>query len=190
MSSNSKQKKNTRLALKLGMAAIGMFGFGYALVPVYNVLCKQLGINGKTANYSIANDVTVDESRTIKVEFLTTMNSYLPWEFKPLTHSLEVHPGEDARLSFYAKNNSGRTMTVQAIPSVTPGIAAKHLKKTQCFCFTQQTLKAGESMTMPIIFHLDNELPKDIEELTLSYTLFEIKHPKPVPKGVVPGRIN
>ena len=170
-------KKLRRLVIWLSLAVVGMFAFSYALVPLYNVICKQLGVNGKTANYSIANDSVVDEKRTIKVEFLTTVNGTLPWEFKPLTKVLEVHPGQNAKLSFYAKNNSNKTMTVQAIPSVSPGIVAKHLKKTQCFCFTQQTLGPHQEMTMPVVFHLDNSLPSDIHELTLSYTLFELDGP-------------
>ncbi len=189
--SKAPNKKLRRVVIWLSIAVIAMFGFSYALVPLYNVICKQLGVNGKTANYSIANDNVIDEQRTIKVEFLTTLNSNLRWEFKPLTKVLKVHPGQDSKLSFYAKNNTNKTMTVQAIPSVTPGVAAKHLKKTQCFCFTQQTLGPHEEMTMPVIFHLDNSLPTDVNELSLSYTLFEIKNPKQAAvKNVELGRIN
>lgn len=190
MNDSSQSKRLKRLVLWLSLLAVAMFFFSYALVPLYNVICKQLGVNGKPANYSVANDSTIDETRSIKVEFLSTVNADLPWEFKPLTKSITVHPGENTKLSFYAKNHSNHTMTVQAIPSVTPGNAAKHLKKTQCFCFTQQTLRAHHDMTMPIIFHLDNTLPEDIHELTLSYTLFEIKNPKHQPKDVELGKIN
>ncbi|HYF97700.1 MAG TPA: cytochrome c oxidase assembly protein [Coxiellaceae bacterium] len=188
--SETSSKRVKRLVIYLSLAVILMFGFSYALVPLYNALCKQFGVNGKTANYSIANDAVVDENRTIKVEFITTVNGNLDWEFKPLTKSVEVHPGQNTKLAFYAKNNSGHRITVQAIPSVSPGIAAKHLKKTQCFCFTQQTLGPHEEMTMPVIFHLDNSLPTDIHELTLSYTLFELKDSKQTVKNVEPGRIN
>ncbi len=189
MQKTPQAKKLKRLLFWLSLVVVLMFGFTYALVPLYNVICKQLGVNGKTANYSIANHSNVDNSRTIKVEFLTTLNEQLPWSFKALTRSIEVHPGEDAKLSFFAQNNSDHPMTVQAIPSVTPGLAAKYLKKTQCFCFTQQTLAAHASMEMPVIFHLDNALPHDIHELTLSYTLFEIKDPKPIKNNPQAGRI-
>lgn len=188
---DASNKKLRRVVIWLTIAVVVMFGFTYALVPLYNAICKQLGVNGKTANYSIANDNVVDEQRIVKVEFITTINGNLRWEFKPLTKVLEVHPGQNSKLSFYAKNNSNKTITVQAIPSVSPGIAAKHLKKTQCFCFTQQTLGPYEEMTMPVVFHLDNSLPTDINELTLSYTLFEIKNPKKdAVKNVELGRIN
>lgn len=157
--------------------SFAMFLFGYALVPLYNVLCNKLGINGKTNLVSEKNNSAIDTSRTITVEFLASNNANLPWEFHPKIKKIEIHPGEDAVLAYYAKNDSDHTMTIQAVPSVTPGLAAAHLKKTECFCFTQQTLKAHQSMNMPLIFHLDNGLPDNIHEVTLSYTIFEAKNP-------------
>ena len=159
----------------LTLGVIGMFFFCYALVPLYNVLCKSLGINGKTSGVKATDVSHMDMSRTIRMQFLATNNANLPWEFRPTVKQLEVHPGETATVSYFAKNNSGRDMTVQAIPSVSPGLAARHLKKTVCFCFEKQTLKAGVSRDMPIVFHFDNELPTDIHEVTVSYTLFEAK---------------
>lgn len=159
--------------------ALGMFGFGFALVPIYNSLCKTLGINGKTNAQPIAYDesrATVDLSREILVEFVATNNSSIPWSFYPKVNKIRVHPGETARLSFYAENKTNFTMTVQAIPSVTPGLAAKYLKKTECFCFTQQTLNGHEAMDMPLLFHLDPELPADIKTVTLAYTLFDVSN--------------
>jgi len=171
-----KPRSNKRLLAMLLGFTIGMFGFGYALVPLYNVMCKVLGINGKTGGQvSIETSrVHVDKSRTIRVEFLTSVNSNLPWKFHPKVNSVTLHPGEMRLVNFFAENDTDKTMTIQAIPSVAPGIVAKYLKKTECFCFTQQTLKAHESMDMPVLFHLDPAIPKEIHEMTLSYTLFDV----------------
>lgn len=166
-------KKNRKTLIILFLITIGMFGFGFALVPFYNLLCKNLGINGKTSNIVEVNKEAVDPHRVITVEFVATSNANLPWDFYPLVKKIKVHPGENERVAYYAKNNSNHTMTVQAIPSVTPGVAAKYLKKTECFCFTQQTFRAGESRDMPLLFHLDKALPSDITTLTLSYTMFD-----------------
>lgn len=165
-----------KLVVKLFIIVIGMFGFGFALVPIYNSLCQALGINGKTNNQAIAYNVNtvVTKNREVTVEFVATKNSNIPWEFYPKTTKIKVHPGEIAKLAFYAENQSNMTMTVQAIPSVTPAIAAKYLKKTECFCFTQQTLNGHEAMNMPLLFHLDSDLPANIKTLTLSYALFDV----------------
>ena len=170
-------KSHVKLVAILAVLVLGMFAFGFALVPIYNSLCKALGINGKTNAEAIAfNPATtrVAKDRTIFVEFVATNNSNVPWAFYPKTDKLAVHPGEIARLSFYAENKTDHRMTVQAIPSVTPGIAAKHLKKTECFCFTQQTLNGHEAMEMPLLFHLDAEIPANVKTITLAYTLFDV----------------
>lgn len=171
------QKKNLKWVRTLFFVAIGMFGFGYALVPIYNSLCKALSINGKvtqaTEQYT-ANKTDVDSKRTILVQFVATNNGAVPWAFYPKVQSVRIHPGEIARLAFYAENRTDQTMTVQAIPSVTPGLAAKYLKKTECFCFTQQTLNGHEAMDMPLLFHLDKELPETVKTITLAYTLFDV----------------
>lgn len=156
---------------------LGMFAFGFALVPIYNSLCKTLGINGKISGKAAAYDVRnakVDSERYVLVEFIATNNSGVPWAFYPKTEKLKVHPGEMVKLAFYAENKTNYPMTVQAIPSVTPGIAAKYLKKTECFCFTQQTLNGHEAMNMPLLFHLDTDLPTKITTVTLAYTLFDV----------------
>jgi cytochrome c oxidase assembly protein subunit 11 len=172
--------KHIKLVTLLICTVAGMFAFGFALVPIYNSLCKQLGLNGKTNPTAVAYDPKSAKisSREITVEFVATNNSNLPWAFYPKTRKIKIHPGEMATLAFYAENKTDHTMTVQAIPSVTPGIAAKHLKKTECFCFTQQTLKGHEAMDMPLLFHLDNELPKEINTITLAYTLFDVTNKK------------
>ena len=170
-------QSHRRLLLLLTLVVLGMFAFGFALVPIYNSLCKALGINGKTNAQSIAYDAStakIDTNRTITVEFVATNNSGVPWAFYPKTKVIDVHPGDIAKLAFYAENKSKRRMTVQAIPSVTPGIAAKYLKKTECFCFEQQTLNSHEAMNMPLLFHLDPELPASVQTITLAYTLFDV----------------
>jgi cytochrome c oxidase assembly protein subunit 11 len=165
-------KKTTRW---LSFFAVGMFGFGFALVPLYNVMCRQLGINGKTNAQPAAYVHTgVDKTRTLAVEFLTTNNGSLTWDFHPLTQKLHLHPGEMKRVAFYAENKTDKPMVVQAIPSVSPSEAAKYLKKTECFCFARQALKPHQHMKMPVLFHLDPELPKYIKTITLSYTLFDV----------------
>lgn len=171
------KKKHTRIVASLTVLVILMLGFGFALIPIYNTLCKALNINGKTNTIAEAYDrstVQIDKERLIEVQFVATNNSQVPWIFRPSTQKIKIHPGEITRLSFYAENQTNHRMTVQAIPSVTPGLAAKYLKKTECFCFTQQSLNGHEAMDMPLLFHLDPELPKNIHTLTLSYTLFDV----------------
>lgn len=170
-------KKQRKLLLLLGAIVLGMFAFGFALVPIYNSLCKTLGINGKTNTEAIAYDAAnakVVKNREVLVQFVATNNSGVPWAFYPKVKEIKVHPGEIAKLAFYAENKTDHPMVVQAVPSVTPGIAAKYLKKTECFCFTQQTLNGHEAMNMPLLFHLDPELPENINTVTLSYTLFDV----------------
>jgi cytochrome c oxidase assembly protein subunit 11 len=173
----SKEKKQQKLLLVLSLIVLGMFAFGFALVPIYNSLCKNLGINGKTNPEAIAYDASkakIATDREVLVEFVATNNSGVPWAFYPEIKKIKVHPGEIVKLAFYAENKTDHRMTVQAIPSVTPGIAAKYLKKTECFCFTQQTLNGHEAMNMPLLFHLDTDLPENVNTVTLSYTLFDV----------------
>ncbi|MDF3054294.1 MAG: cytochrome c oxidase assembly protein [Gammaproteobacteria bacterium] len=157
------------------LIAVLMFGFGYALVPLYNVLCDAFGINGKTGGQTAQSVVSsVDKHRTITVQFVSMNNAKLPWKFYPYRKSVDIHPGENTRVAYFAKNESGKTMVVQAIPSVAPSEAAKYLKKTECFCFERQTLADGETMDMPLLFHIDRDIPEDVKEITLSYTLFDV----------------
>jgi cytochrome c oxidase assembly protein subunit 11 len=165
--------KNRKTIITLFIITIGMFGFGFALVPFYNLLCKATGLNGKTSNIIEMNDQVVDPDRIVTVQFTSTSNANLPWDFYPMVKEIKIHPGENEKVAYYAKNNSNHTMTVQAIPSVTPGYAARYLKKTECFCFKQQTFQAGEEREMPLLFHLDRALPADVKVLTLSYTMFD-----------------
>ncbi len=169
------QKPNSKLILILALLVLGMFGFGFALVPIYNSLCKNLGINGRVELRSQARSLgKADMNRIIHVEFVATNNASVPWRFYPKVKSVDIHPGEMYKLSFYAENRTEHKMVVQAIPSITPGLAAKYLKKTECFCFAQQSLNGHEAMYMPLLFHVDKDLPKNIHTITLSYTLFDI----------------
>jgi len=169
------KRKNRRLLWVLLLVVVLMFGFAYSLVPLYNLMCKVLGINGKTNPTALLAANKTDKTRSITIQFVAHTNSKLDWRFYPMTRSINIHPGENKKINYFAKNLTDHSITVQAIPSVTPGIAAKYLRKTECFCFTNQTLKAGQSFAMPIIFHIDIELPKNIHEITLSYTLYPVK---------------
>ena len=166
---------NQTIVKRLAMVVIGMFFFGFALIPLYDVFCDITGLNGKTNEqaYIPANQL-VDTSRSVKVQFVATNNESMPWEFKPEVFELEVHPGEEIRTTFYARNPLGRDMVAQAIPSVSPGKAAAYFHKTECFCFNNQPLEAGESADMPLSFIVDRDLPSSVRTITLSYTLFDI----------------
>ncbi|MEN9450613.1 MAG: cytochrome c oxidase assembly protein [Pseudomonadota bacterium] len=164
---------NKKVLILLCFTTLSMFGFGFAMIPLYNVLCKNLGINGKTDQNAYITSNEIDLSRSIRVEFMTNNNNYLPWDFYPRLRHIQLHPGENILIYFAAKNNSSRPMTVQAIPSVSPGLAARFLKKTECFCFTQQTFNPGQQRDMPVLFHIDQHLPREINTITLAYTLFD-----------------
>ena len=157
------------------MASYLCLAFVICQVPLYDLICKKEGINGKTANFPSEFDpgMKIDYSRTIKVDFTTTLNGSLKFKFIPLQRHLEIHPGERKLIYFYAENQTGREITIQAIPSVTPSDAARFLKKTECFCFTQQYFFQGEKADMPVYFFIEPDIDKDIKEVTLSYTLFD-----------------
>jgi cytochrome c oxidase assembly protein subunit 11 len=170
---NRKQAGNSKVITRLLLMVVGMFGFGFALVPLYDVFCDVTGLNGKTSGRaSIIDSVQIDKSREIKVEFLTSLNESMPWEFKAVNESVKIHPGQPTRVEFIARNLTDKDMTGQAIPSVSPGLAAKYFQKTECFCFTEQVLKAGEEKVMPVVFIVDPSISEDVHEITLSYTFF------------------
>jgi cytochrome c oxidase assembly protein subunit 11 len=167
---------NRRTALKLAGAVVAMFGFGYALVPLYDVFCEITGLNGKTGVVSAASlDGNVDTTRSVTVEFMTSVNSGLPWEFRPSTARTVVHPGGVYEATFYARNISGETIVGHAVPSVAPGTASRHFNKIECFCFTEQRFGPGEGREMPVRFVIDRGLPAEIRTVTLSYTFFRSK---------------
>jgi cytochrome c oxidase assembly protein subunit 11 len=160
---------------KLLAVVVGMFGFGFALVPLYDVFCDITGINGKTSDEAAVYEaVEIDTSRMITVEFITRTNTGMPWEFSAQTKRVEVHPGEMAEVAFYVRNPVSRDIIAQAIPSVSPGTAALYVNKTECFCFRHQPLKGGEEAIMPMTFYIDPQLPEDITFFTLQYTLYDI----------------
>jgi cytochrome c oxidase assembly protein subunit 11 len=175
MSEPNTQKKNNKMVVKLLAIVVGMFGFGFALVPLYDVLCDALGINGKTSNTAaVYETVEIDESRLVTVDFITRINTGMPWEFRTETKRVKVHPGQLNQVDFYVKNPAKTAIVGQAVPSVSPGPAAIYMNKTECFCFEQQTLQAGEEMLMPMQFYVDPQLPDDITYFTVQYTLYNV----------------
>jgi cytochrome c oxidase assembly protein subunit 11 len=185
------RRDNLRMVAKLLVVAGLMFGFAYALVPVYRAICAALGINvlalsdqktGVTANSAQVRNTQVDTSRTILVEF--DANARGVWDFKPAQRSLEVHPGEVATVMYEFRNPQARAIVAQAIPSYAPNQASPHFSKLECFCFNEYALQPGESKQWPVVFVIDPKLPKDVKTITLSYTFFEVggKVP-PAPPG-------
>jgi cytochrome c oxidase assembly protein subunit 11 len=168
------KQRNSQLVKKLVLAVVCMFGFGFALVPLYEVFCEITGLNGKTGGRYEGRAIAADLSREVRVQFITTNNESMPWEFYAVTPEIRVHPGQSVRVEFIARNPVGRTMTAQAVPSVSPSVGAQYFHKTECFCFNHQELKPGEEIRMPVIFVVDSALPADVRTLTLSYTLFDI----------------
>jgi cytochrome c oxidase assembly protein subunit 11 len=172
MSLPQRQRRHTQLLLLL---AAGMFGFAFALVPLYEVFCELTGINGKTAGRvqnQVVEEMTEAIDRTVTIQFLAQVGNGMPWEFRPMERQMRIQPGRSYTTHFYVRNRASHAVTGQAVPSVSPGVAALHLHKTECFCFTQQRLEAGESMEMPVTFIVDSELPEEIQTFSLSYTLF------------------
>lgn len=161
-----------RTGLKLAGVALGMFAFGYALVPLYNVICDITGLNGKTGRVEATAGDKVDRDRWVTVEFTGNSMSGLPWEFRPLQKTMRVHPGEVAMAYYETRNTVSEAITGQAVPSVAPNKAATHFKKIECFCFSQQQLKAGEHKIMPVQFVVSTDLPKEVGTVTLSYAFF------------------
>jgi len=178
---------------KLVVIAVGMFAFGYALVPIYRAICEVTGINilalgeKQVPGRSRVDPVNtqVDTSRTITVEFDANVRG--PWHFKPAVRSMEVHPGQLATVMYEFQNVQNRTMAAQAIPSYAPRQAANHFNKLECFCFNQYTLAPGERREWPVAFVIDPKLPKDVKTITLSYTFFEVGTPTPAaPTAALP----
>lgn len=161
--------KKIRKTLFFSIIVVGiMFGFSFAMAPLYNVFCKAIALNDPL------RVIDPDLKREVTVQFVTTNNQNLPWEFYPRTASINIHPEENNKVIFFAKNKTNRTMTVQAIPSYAPRGAVQYFHKTECFCFTQQTLKPGQSIEMPVVFRVDKDIPTSINTITLAYTLFDI----------------
>ena len=172
MSGKTEASKTIR---QLIFVVVGMFGFGFAMVPLYDVLCDVTGFNGKTAGKYTATEVQdVREDRLVTIQFLANNNANMPWEFRLKVRTMKVHPGKLNTAEFYVRNVTGETMVAQAVPSVTPFHAAEFLHKTECFCFEQQQLEAREDLDMPLRFIIDSQIPEDVKTLTLSYTLYDV----------------
>ncbi len=160
---------------KLVLFTVAMFGFGFLLVPIYDIVCDLTGLNGKTSAVKYQSVASkIDQSRSVKVQFIAANNHKMIWSFKPADQQLIVHPGVATNTLFYAKNPRSSAMIGQAVPSVSPSRAAQYFHKTECFCFNQQTLNGGEEVEMPLRFIVDQDLPEDITTITLSYTLFDV----------------
>jgi cytochrome c oxidase assembly protein subunit 11 len=175
-------RDNQQLVAKLALIVALMFGFGYALVPLYRAICNALGINvlsvseqttSAIGKKTVAPNTQIDRTRTVTVEF--DANARGPWEFRPAQRSLQVHPGELATVMYEFQNVQNRTMAAQAIPSYAPMQAGPHFNKLECFCFNEYTLAPGEKKQWPVAFVIDPKLPKDVTTITLSYTFFEVK---------------
>jgi cytochrome c oxidase assembly protein subunit 11 len=190
---------NQRMLGKLLVVAAVMFGFGYALVPMYRAICEALGINvlslaeqriatGSWSGRKSAGNTQVDTTRTITIEF--DANARGPWDFKPAQRSVQVHPGELTTVMYEFRNIQNRPMVAQAIPSYAPRESMAHFNKLECFCFAEHTLAPGESKRWPVAFVIDPKLPRDVSTITLSYTFFEVGgRTPPAPTAPLSGRL-
>ncbi|MEJ2141554.1 MAG: cytochrome c oxidase assembly protein [Gammaproteobacteria bacterium] len=182
-------KSNKKTAGLLSIVALGMFGFGFALVPLYSLICDTFGLNGKfteieQGKVNVAQQVKraegiqkrQDLTREVTVEFFSSLNQNLQWDFKPITRKVKIHPGKITKVKYYAKNKTGHKVVAQAIPSISPGPANKYFTKLECFCFTQQTFKPGEEKEMSLVFVVDPDLPKSISTISLAYTFFDTQN--------------
>jgi cytochrome c oxidase assembly protein subunit 11 len=197
-------RRHRRLLVKLLVVIAASFAFGFALVPLYDALCLATGLNGKTSGKSggkssgaasvgvgglsgsvAAPPSRIDVSRVVTVEFTGTVMPGLPWDMQALTASLDLHPGELHQAMFRVHNRSDKTIVGQAIPSVSPGVAAQHFEKLDCFCFAQQTLAAGETKDLPLTFIVKPEIDRDIRTITLAYAFFNTVDAKSAAKDTV-----
>ncbi len=166
---------NIRLLRKLLVVTVAMFGFGFALVPLYEKICQVTGIRSLLRpDHVVATNTQVDRSRQVMIE-LDSNTHKLPWTFKPITSHIGVHPGELTQVLYEVRNNQDRAVTGQAIPSYGPQLAAQFFKKVECFCFDKHTLGPGEVRQMQVVFVVDPALPKAINTITLSFTFFEVE---------------
>ena len=164
---------NRALLKRLAVIVVGMFGFGYLLVPFYEKICEVTGLRNIAAPDAVTN-TQVDATRAVRIEFDSNLRN-LPWTFKPLENVIDVHPGELRQVMYEVSNRTDRAITGQAIPSYAPREAGQYFRKLDCFCFAKQTLQPGEVRQMPVVFVIDTKMPKDLATITLSYTFFEIE---------------
>jgi cytochrome c oxidase assembly protein subunit 11 len=169
----SRRHANRALLVRLVVVVVAMFGFGYLLVPFYDKICQVTGLRNIASADAPVNS-QVDLTRTVRIELDSNVHG-MAWRFHPVTPTLSVHPGEVSQAEFEVQNVSGHAVTGQAIPSYGPRYAAQYFRKLECFCFSQQTLAAGETRRMPVVFVIDPAAPKDLNTITLSYTFFEVE---------------
>ena len=166
--------ENRRTLTRLSIVAVAMFGFGFALVPFYDHICRALGVNSLVEKREAAPNTQVDRSRTVTVELDANAHG-MPWRFQPTVRHLQVHPGQLVHVEYEVANVRGTPMTGQAVVSYGPKLAGQDVRKLECFCFAKQTLAPGERRQMPVVFVIDPELPQDVATITLSYTFFEVE---------------
>jgi cytochrome c oxidase assembly protein subunit 11 len=168
-------RSHGRIAGKMVLLAFGMFGFGYLMVPLYDIICDVTGLNGKTGRVSASTVVPVvaADEREIIVEFVASINQGGSWVFEPSVKSMTVNPGQLYNTSYYAENLTDKTVVAQATPSVSPFAAARYFNKTECFCFTRQEFEPRGSRDMPLTFIIDPDIPVNVDRVTLSYTFFK-----------------
>ena len=170
-----KQRAISGVVLRSVVGAVVMFGFAlFVMPPLYDLFCEVTGIGDRTAEQYTETVSAIDESRTVKVQFMATNQATMPWDFRPQQFEVAVNPGVPTRINYYARNRTGRDMVAQAIPNLIPSSANQYFHKTECFCFEQQPLKAGEETDMPLVFIVDRDLPASVTTITLSYNLFDV----------------
>lgn len=169
----NRRAANRHMLKRLAVFAAAMFGFGFAMVPFYRTLCQVTGLNNLIQPAAAVENTQVDASRWVTIEFDSNVHG-MPWDFTPVQRSARVHPGEMVQVEFDVRNRGTTAIVGQAIPSYGPQVAALHVRKLECFCFTQQALAPGESRRMPVQLVVDRELPGDVGTITLSYTFFEV----------------
>lgn len=172
----SRERDNARLTLKLLGFALGAFGFGFALVPLYEVLCEVTGFGNKkdlVEASEVRDQLAPDDSRLVTVEFVADLPTVGSWEFRPKVGEMKVHPGRLYQVDYVAHNLTGRDTVAQAVPSVAPGNATAFFRKTECFCFVPQSFAKGEQRSMPVRFVVDPNLPKSLDRITLSYVFYD-----------------
>lgn len=170
------QRGTRRTVGMLGAVVLGMFGFGFALVPLYDVICEVTGLNGRSASLTseAAVEFQVDENRLVTVEFVAVLNQEMDWNFRPQVATMQVHPGKQYTMHYIAENRRDAEVVGQAVPSVSPATASRHFNKTECFCFTRQVFTPREAREMPVTFMVDPRLPSGVERVTLAYTFFDV----------------
>jgi len=174
MAGDKSQISNRALSIRLLLFAIGMFAFGFlVLPPLYNVFCELTGFGGRGNDSAVAVAETPELGRSVRIEFVATVNNYAPWRFEPAVESMQVHPGKMYFATFNATNLSGAVHVGQAVPSISPAVASEHFQKIECFCFSSQQYAANESRALPLQFIVSPDLPDYVDTITLSYTYFE-----------------